>query len=83
VLNFKPLTHPRQIAPGCCHQSILFNPISGIAEIFNVYYTLDPFGCKQLGKNEECWRNFDLIEGRYRAHGYPIADCGLRIVDYN
>jgi hypothetical protein len=33
---------------------MFFDPISGIAEIFNVYYTLDPFGCKQLGENEEC-----------------------------
>jgi len=52
-LDFKPLPHPRQIAAGFCYSNMDSNPISGIAEIFNVYYTLDPFGCKQLAKNEE------------------------------
>jgi hypothetical protein len=27
---------------------MVFHPISIIAEILNVYYTLDPFGCKHL-----------------------------------
>jgi hypothetical protein len=48
VLDFKPQMHPPQPAPNFRYQIMVFHPISAIAEILNIYYTLDPFGCKHL-----------------------------------